>query len=293
MTIRDILAVIGGNHADPDILDIAWQIGSRDGAHMRILHLRHDRGAYQPASRLDRFLARIDGIDPEPERDPVDGELVARESEAEQHFKLWCKRHALALASESPPGAGASASWRVERTSEPAALLHLARVADLTIMLRSGLPDIDSTVELEEALFHTGRSALLVPATQLHPIHRHAMIAWNGSLAASRALAMALPLLGEAGRVTLFSRPEKTLPEPASLAAVQRYLAWHGIEAQPAAVSHPDLEIGADLLATCRASDATLLVMGAYSHGLARERLLGGVTQHVLEHAPIPVLMAH
>lgn len=293
MTIRDILAVIGGNHADPDILDIAWQIGSRGGAHMRILHLRHDRGAHQPPGPIDRFLAQIDGIDPEPERDPGDSELAARQSEAEQHFKLWCKRHALPVASESPPGAAASASWRVERTSEPAALLHLARVADLTIMLRSGLPDIDSVVDLEQALFHTGRAALLVPPTQLHPVHGHAMVAWNGSLAASRALAMALPLLCEAGRVTLFSRPEKALPEAASVAALQRYLAWHGIAAVPAAISSPDLEIGADLLATCRASDATLLVMGAYSRGLARERLLGGVTQHVLEHATLPVLMAH
>lgn len=38
---------------------------------------------------------------------------------------------------------------------------------------------------------------------------------------------------------------------------------------------------------------AGLLVMGAYSHTRLREMVLGGVTQHVLHHAPIPVLLAH
>jgi nucleotide-binding universal stress UspA family protein len=293
MTIRDILAIIGGTHADADILDIAWQIGSRDQAHMRILHLRHDRGAHRPPGRFDRLLAKIDGIDSTPERDPAESELDMRESQAEQSFKSWCKRHGLPIAPASGPAEGPSTSWRVERTSQPAALIHLARVADLTILLRSALRDIDTTIDLDQALFHTGRGALLVPPTQLHPVHRHAVIAWDGGIAASRALAMALPMLVHAERVSLFSRPEKMLPETASLVALQTYLAWHGIEAAAAALSDPVLEIGADLLATCRASEATLLVMGAFSHGAARERLLGGVTQHVLEHATIPVLMAH
>jgi len=293
MPIRDILAVIGGSLADGEILDAAWQIGHMDGAHMRILHLRHDRGMHAPPSRLDRLLAPIDGIDPEPERDPAENEIALRESQAEQSFKLWCRRHSLPLDATAASGDGPRASWRVERTSEPAALLHLARLADLTILLRSGLPDLDMTIDLEQALFHTGRSALLVPPTTLHPIHRHAVLAWDGGIAATRALAMALPLLDRVERVSLFNRPEKTEPEPASVAGLQRYLAWHGIAAAPAVVSHPDLDVGADLLATCRALDATLLVMGAYTRGVGRERLLGGVTQQVLEHATLPVLMAH
>ncbi len=38
---------------------------------------------------------------------------------------------------------------------------------------------------------------------------------------------------------------------------------------------------------------ADLLVMGAYSHTRLRERILGGVTKYVLEHAEIPVLAFH
>lgn len=36
-----------------------------------------------------------------------------------------------------------------------------------------------------------------------------------------------------------------------------------------------------------------MLALGAYTHSRVRELLLGGVTRHVIEHAPIPVLMAH
>ena len=35
------------------------------------------------------------------------------------------------------------------------------------------------------------------------------------------------------------------------------------------------------------------MVMGAYSHSRLRERVLGGATRWVLEHAPLPVLMQH
>lgn len=39
--------------------------------------------------------------------------------------------------------------------------------------------------------------------------------------------------------------------------------------------------------------NADLLVMGAYGHSRLREAILGGATRDVLEHAPVPVLMAH
>ena len=37
---------------------------------------------------------------------------------------------------------------------------------------------------------------------------------------------------------------------------------------------------------------ADLVVMGAYSHSRLREAILGGATRHMLERAPLPILMA-
>jgi nucleotide-binding universal stress UspA family protein len=39
--------------------------------------------------------------------------------------------------------------------------------------------------------------------------------------------------------------------------------------------------------------DASMLVMGAYTHSRVRELLLGGVTRDVISEATIPVLMTH
>jgi nucleotide-binding universal stress UspA family protein len=33
--------------------------------------------------------------------------------------------------------------------------------------------------------------------------------------------------------------------------------------------------------------------MGGYGHSRFREMMLGGVTRHLLEHAPVPVLFSH
>jgi nucleotide-binding universal stress UspA family protein len=39
--------------------------------------------------------------------------------------------------------------------------------------------------------------------------------------------------------------------------------------------------------------EANLLVMGAYSHSRLREMIVGGVTKYVIQHAELPVLLAH
>jgi len=38
---------------------------------------------------------------------------------------------------------------------------------------------------------------------------------------------------------------------------------------------------------------ATMIVMGAYTHSRLRQSFLGGVTKHLLAHAPVPLLMSH
>ena len=52
----------------------------------------------------------------------------------------------------------------------------------------------------------------------------------------------------------------------------------------------PPVEV---LLQAATAAGSTLLAMGCYGHGRLREAVFGGFTRAVLEHAPLPVLMAH
>jgi nucleotide-binding universal stress UspA family protein len=72
-----------------------------------------------------------------------------------------------------------------------------------------------------------------------------------------------------------------------------RQLAWHGISATAECVAanhRPTAELIAD---AARRHQASLLVMGAYSRGRARELLFGGCTQALLDHAEFPVLFLH
>ena len=55
----------------------------------------------------------------------------------------------------------------------------------------------------------------------------------------------------------------------------------------------PDLEVGDALLSSLSDYGADMLVMGAYGHSRLRERVFGGVTQTILDHMIVPVLMSH
>ena len=50
---------------------------------------------------------------------------------------------------------------------------------------------------------------------------------------------------------------------------------------------------GAAILAQARELGADLLVKGAYTQSRIRQMIFGGPTQHILERADVPVLMAH
>jgi len=119
-----------------------------------------------------------------------------------------------------------------------------------------------------------------------------AIVAWNGSPESNRAVAAALPLLAACGRVGVFCEPE-TKRGAASADELIGYLARHGVKAArvPAGPSHDSAAM--QLLDAGARINATLLVMGAYTHGRLRQMVFGGVTQHVLHHATIPALLAH
>jgi nucleotide-binding universal stress UspA family protein len=121
----------------------------------------------------------------------------------------------------------------------------------------------------------------------------HVVIAWNGSLEATRLIGQSITLLHEATRVTVLHAETERFEE-ARAADLCGYLRWHGIVAE--AVTLPVQEgtsVGAAILAETERLEASMLAMGAYTHSRVRELLLGGVTRHVIENARMPVLMAH
>ncbi len=148
----------------------------------------------------------------------------------------------------------------------------------------------------EQVLLHGGRPVLVVPfAGRFSERVGKAMVAWDGSLPASRAVAGALPLLVAAETVDIMTfmpgQDHDAQGEQAG-ADLALYLARHGVKANVSA-RRIDMDTGNALLSAVADANAELLVMGAYGHARFREVVLGGVTRTVLGSMTVPVLMAH
>ncbi len=174
-----------------------------------------------------------------------------------------------------------------------------ARYADLTVIGQfdpsESVPGLMSNFP-EHVILHSGRPVLVVPyAGSFSGKFRKAVIAWDGGMAASRAIAGALPLLAAADAVDiLIFNPEQDAEahgeQPGADLAL--FLARHGVKANVHA-HRSDIDTGNALLSVAADLDAELLVMGAYGHARFREVVLGGVTRTVLASMTVPVLMAH
>eukprot|EP01037_Dinobryon_pediforme_P021026 gene21026-21791_t len=192
-------------------------------------------------------------------------------------------------------------SYERRLTEDDAAggLAMQARYADLVVVSQtdrsesgdSGASDIPEYVALNSA-----RPVLTIPyAGRFENPGRNVLIAWDGSMEATRAVTNALPLLRRARQVTVvlfnvsrFSGVHGQEPG----ADIALYLARHGVKVSVSS-EFTELDIGNALLSLAADKGADLLVMGSYGHTRFREVLLGGVTQTILKTMTLPVLMSH
>lgn len=173
---------------------------------------------------------------------------------------------------------------------------HRGRHADLLVLGQDQPEGATPTaaVVIEAALFGSGRPVLLVPHTGRFALpSRHALIGWNGSREAARAVHDALPLLVTIGRTTILAVDAGATDDEPPGAAIAAHLARHGIRVECEATARDDLDPAALLLNRAAELSADLLVIGGYGHSRLREWVLGGVTRTILREMTLPVLMAH
>ena len=186
----------------------------------------------------------------------------------------------------------------VHDQAEDGLALH-ARYADLVIVSQSD-PDFPVSSVIadlpEYVVLNCARPVLIVPhAGQFAHPGKQPLIAWDGSLEATRAITNALPLLRRADKVTLAlinpaSQVEAHGDQPGADMAL--YLARHGIDVE-VSVHQTRVDAGNALLSLAADLQSDLLVMGGYGHTRFRELIVGGVTKTVLETMTLPVLMSH
>jgi nucleotide-binding universal stress UspA family protein len=197
--------------------------------------------------------------------------------------------------------AGGSYEQRDSDDDAETGLVLQARYADLVVLSQSD-PELSGPNLLrklpEHLVLHGSRPVLLVPyAGRYTHIDQHALVAWDGSRAATRAVTDALPLLLKSQRVTLAvfnAEAQYGVHGEQPGADIALYLARHGVQVEVTQQTAPSgLDIGNALLSLAADIGADLLVMGGYGHQRWREIVLGGATRRVLQSMTLPVLMAH
>jgi nucleotide-binding universal stress UspA family protein len=185
---------------------------------------------------------------------------------------------------------------QVEAEVQAALALH-ARTCDLVVLPLPSEDDIGvlGGHEIESTILSVGRPVLLVPEKGVPAgFPRKVLVAWNGSREAARALSDAVPLLSRAKSVVIFSAGPAGDEGPLhSAKAAVRYLARHGIAADPLHAAASDDRVGEAIVSRAKKIGADLLVMGAYGRPRFAELVLGGATRAVLGGAGMAVLMSH
>jgi nucleotide-binding universal stress UspA family protein len=167
------------------------------------------------------------------------------------------------------------------------------RLADMTVVPSIGAKD-DGYWSLvrEGALIHSGKAMLAVPDGASAQTGETVVVAWKDGAAAVRAVMAAAPFFASATKVYLVAVEEEG-GDDSSLAAMTEYLTLAGVKVALPKVVPPADNIGEALMLEAVSQPGALLVMGAYGHWRWREWAFGGVTEHVLRNATVPVLMAH
>ena len=286
MAIRRILVPIRNDGKGENVLDHALALAGRIG-HIEAVHCR-------PApDDLIPFGVSVPAI----LRDQISrsGEDLATAEEAQitRQFEDYVRARKLTVVDigKPHPRDKLSATWRIERGKQASIVSARGRLADVVAVAR---PDRDRAVgrnTLEAALVNTGSLVMMCPPqSPPQKIGSHIAIAWNGSREAARAVFLAMPILVAATKVTVMTMAGEKLQLTGG--HLLSFLADHDIKA-----THSEIKIGSNagkvLLEGAKSLGADCLLMGAYGSSRGREMVFGGATQYVVDHAEMPVLMAH
>ncbi len=178
----------------------------------------------------------------------------------------------------------------VERSGEiRATVAHYGKLCDLLVVASSDMMWLAPFTPIIEACFtQTGRPVLLAPPEMPEHIGARVAVGWDGSVAATRAVAAAMPFLHRADEILVVSCEESKKPSPRG-ESLAEFLAWHGLEAGVERITAPSRAAGEELFDRAIARDCDLIVLGARVHTRAHRLLFGSVTEYALDEPRLAV----
>lgn len=168
------------------------------------------------------------------------------------------------------------------------------KVADLGIVTGRRGPLVGERLLAQAALFDSGRPLVIAPQTGARALPRRALIAWDGTHAAARAMQDAISVLAPgAEAVVARVTDDKELRMDQSGIEAAHHLARHGIKAEFRDIPRGGRDIYDALLAAAHDASCDLIVAGAVRHSPIHELVFGSVTGRVLDgDCPLPVLLS-
>jgi len=284
--LRKILVPVRGDGKGDNVLAHAAALARGFNAHIEITHCRAKPEDLLPFGVPIPAAVRAQLTQSSTEL------FDAEEAGLRAELEALAKTLNLTL-TDKPTGSAVTASFVEESGRQIDVIRHHGRLADLIAVAK---PDIDRNIgtnTLKAALFSTGRPVLMCPetgGTVAEELGQNIVIAWDGSLEASRAVISTLPLLAAAKQVTIVTATGK----PVSVTAdeLRDYLAAHDVSALVQIIEAKP-NVARALLDTANKVGADMMILGAYSRNQELERLLGGTTQYIVDHATIPVIMTN
>ncbi|MCB1885070.1 MAG: universal stress protein [Geminicoccaceae bacterium] len=186
--------------------------------------------------------------------------------------------------------------WVGEEGQPNAVLARRARFHDILLLGQFSAPgDARRPVRAEDLVLRAGRPLIVVPNNYpVRPFKEHAVVAWDGSRPAARALSDGMQILETKRRLDVLTIVGDEAKRSASTAPdAVAHLKRHGIDARVVEVPAGRGGVAGAILGYCKEHDPDVLIMGAYGHAKLREDLFGGTTRVILENMASPVLMAH
>lgn len=294
MSIKTILALFSGEANEMGALHTAFAVAREHEAAVRILHVAAAPIFYETITNF--------GETPPNGAEKIDVlEKVARDlaTAAQAYVADIASHHGFVLRFEGPAEMTAlQAQFRTAIGAVHDCLPPEGRTVDLIVTAYDNSPvgDLDP---LLAAVFDTGRPVLAVPR---NPGPNFAaghfpdtvVLAWDGSLAAGRAMRDAVPIMRQARTVYVICAEEGSrTPGATGQADLMAYLHSHAVWPESLFLPKDPRGVGAALLAQSEQLGADLLVMGAYGTSHIGEMILGGASNHVIKHTSIPLLLSH
>ena len=262
-------------------LSTAFDIGQQLGATVMGYHLR--KHGDSDVSLPDEVAAMISGEEDNDEASNPSQEdacsLFAQVAESKGYiFKKKAANSPVAL-------------WQAKAGSPDKLFSIVGPVTDLIVVSRpANKNSVVASKFMQSALLNSAKPVLILPQESQATVGKHISIAWNQSAEAARAVTAAIPLMRQAESVNIITNGVEDRVGPKSR-HLQQYLTMHGIDANHIQCREKDDTEA--LLSSFQQTQSDLMVMGAYSRSRLRQLIFGGVTEHMLYQADIPVLMLH